>query len=283
MVGTLRVRPASCADIPAICGFVRELAEYEKLGHEVLFTQEQYLQYLFDSTLSPKPEVLIVESNAAAVGIALYIQISPKAIHLEDLFVAPSARGKGAGIALLSSLARVAMDRNVDQLQWMCLDWNKPSIDFYHSLGAEQVKDIVVVRLEGKALDADRESRVFSVMNTVIEVEGRTTLQRQIHSDQPDVIINHTLSFSTFKGTPVILVTEIVPETACVNVLVDRLIDRARKNGFARIDIRINTKSQHNVLNSLVNDFGAVLMNGWTPFRLSGDHVKRLAERCSDM
>ncbi|MFO0814578.1 MAG: GNAT family N-acetyltransferase [Gemmatales bacterium] len=148
------IRPATPADLPIIAQLIRELAEYEKLAHEVVFTQEKLHEYLFGNR--PYAEVLIAEESEA-VGFALFFHdfstfLGQPGIYLEDLFVKPSARGKGYGKALLEALAKLAVQRGCGRLEWAVLDWNTPAIGFYESLGARPNTEWTVYRLTGTAL-----------------------------------------------------------------------------------------------------------------------------------
>ena len=164
------VRVSSRGDVPIICEFVTKLAEYEKLLDQVVFTEASYSRYLFDEPPKFRPEVFIAQRDGTSpAGFALFIQISENAIHLEDLFVDPQCRGKGLGISLLTRLAKEAVRRGVSELQWNCLSWNQPSIDFYQSLGAVQVPHRLAYRISGDSLMKpvdDVNSNNFSISNS---------------------------------------------------------------------------------------------------------------------
>jgi len=152
---TVTIRPAAPADAGLVYGFVRALAEYEKLLEEVVATEADLARDLF----GPAPRVFaeIAEADGRPVGFALwYYSYSTFAgrhgIYLEDLFVVPEARGRGAGKALLRSLARHCLDEGLGRLEWAVLDWNAPSIAFYDSLGAAAMDEWIVRRLTGEAL-----------------------------------------------------------------------------------------------------------------------------------
>ncbi len=141
-------------DIPLILKFIKELAEYEKMLHEVIATEEILTEWLFKKN---KAEVLIGEENGIPIGFALFFHnfstfLGRSGIYLEDLYVRPEVRGKGYGKAFLKRLAALAVERGCGRLEWWCLDWNKPSIDFYLSMGAEPMKDWTVYRVAGEAL-----------------------------------------------------------------------------------------------------------------------------------
>lgn len=151
------IRPATSADLPLIASLIRELAEYEKLSHEVRFDEAVLGEQLFGER--PYAEVLIGEADGEAVGFALFFHNfstfeGRPGIYLEDLFVRPAARGKGLGKALLVELARLAVARGCARLEWWVLDWNEPSIGFYKSLGARPMDEWTVMRVDGEALGA---------------------------------------------------------------------------------------------------------------------------------
>ncbi|MEN7548102.1 GNAT family N-acetyltransferase [Rapidithrix thailandica] len=153
---TLDIRFAQEKDIPLILTFIKELAEYEKLGHEVKTTEETLLKNLFSERKAA--EVLIGYYQGQAVGFALFFHnfstfLGKPGIYLEDLYVRESFRGKGFGKAFFSSLARLAKERDCGRLEWWVLDWNQPAIRFYKSLGAEPMDDWTVYRVTGKALE----------------------------------------------------------------------------------------------------------------------------------
>ncbi|CAN5444179.1 GNAT family N-acetyltransferase [soil metagenome] len=150
------IRNATPADVPAIAGLIRELAEYEKLSHAVDLEESLLAEHLF----GPRPcsEVLIAEDSAAiVVGFALFFQNystfrSKPGLYLEDLFVKPAHRGQGHGKALFSAVAAKARERGCARFEWAVLDWNRPAIDFYESMGAIPLHDWTVYRLTGDAL-----------------------------------------------------------------------------------------------------------------------------------
>jgi GNAT superfamily N-acetyltransferase len=152
----LKIRIASEADIPLILQFIRGLAEYEKLAHEVVATEETLRTTLFGQ---PRvAEVLIGEADGKPAGFALFFHnfstfLGRPGIYLEDLFVKPEFRGRGYGRALLAHLAEIARERNCGRLEWAVLNWNTPAIDFYKSLGAKPQDQWTVYRLTGKTLE----------------------------------------------------------------------------------------------------------------------------------
>jgi GNAT superfamily N-acetyltransferase len=150
-----RIRSATVDDAPLILAFVRELADYERLLHEVIADEKAVRETLFGPT--PQAQVLIADCGDEAAGFALYhgmysTFIARPGFYLEDLYVRPAFRGRGIGKALLVRLARMAIDTNQCRLDWSCLDWNKPSLDFYRSLGARELSEWVRLRLDGEAL-----------------------------------------------------------------------------------------------------------------------------------
>lgn len=153
----LRIRPATEDDVPLILHFIRELAEYEKLRHEAVATEEQIRQTLF----GPRPyaEVVFAELEGEPVGFALYFHnystfLGKPGLYLEDLFVRPEVRGRGVGRRLLGHLAAIAKERGCGRMEWFVLDWNEPAIRFYRSLGARPMDEWTVYRLTGPELDA---------------------------------------------------------------------------------------------------------------------------------
>lgn len=151
----LQLRPARRQDVPLILGFIRELAEYEKLSHQVVADEAQLAANLF----GPRPyaEVLIGEVDGEPAGFALFFHnfstfLGKPGIYLEDLYVRPAVRGSGLGKALLVELARLAVSRGCGRLEWAVLDWNAPAIGFYQRLGARAQDDWTGYRLSGAAL-----------------------------------------------------------------------------------------------------------------------------------
>lgn len=152
---TLSIRPATSADLPLIAQLIRDLADYEKLAHEVRFDEAVLGAKLF----GPRPyaEVVIGELDGAAQGFALFFHNfstfeGKPGIYLEDLFVRPEARGSGLGKALLAHLAKLAVERDCARLEWSVLDWNEPAIGFYRKLGARLMDEWTVMRVDGAAL-----------------------------------------------------------------------------------------------------------------------------------
>lgn len=147
-------RSAERRDVPLILRYIRELARYEKLEEEVVATEEILEEWLFDKG---KAEVIFAVVEGKEVGFALFFHnfstfLGRAGIYLEDLYVEPAHRGQGIGTALLRELARIAVARGCGRLEWWCLDWNTPSIEFYRSLGAEAMDDWTVYRISGETL-----------------------------------------------------------------------------------------------------------------------------------
>ncbi|HSU15597.1 GNAT family N-acetyltransferase [Longimicrobium sp.] len=149
------IRAATGADVSLILRFIRELAEYERLAHEVVATEEGLRETLFGAR--PYAEVAIAEADGEPAGFALFFHnystfLGRPGIYLEDLYVRPEARGKGIGRALLAHLARLAVERGCGRLEWWVLDWNESAIRFYRSLGVQPMDDWTVFRVAGDAL-----------------------------------------------------------------------------------------------------------------------------------
>jgi GNAT superfamily N-acetyltransferase len=152
----LNIRPATPNDIPEILKFIRELAEYEKLGHLVVITAEDIRRDAFAER--PVIHILMAEWNGAVAGYALYFYNYSSfrgrpGIFLEDVFVRPQFRKRGIGRALLLHLARIAVEKGCARFEWQVLDWNAPAIEFYESLGAQVMKEWLTMRVSGEALE----------------------------------------------------------------------------------------------------------------------------------
>lgn len=150
------IKPATLNDVPLILHFIKELAEYEKLLDEVTATEEILKESLFGEKSSA--EVLIGYLDHQPVSIAIFFHnfstfLGRPGIYLEDLFVRPSARGKGVGKKMLVHLAKLAKERQCGRLEWWVLDWNEPAIEFYKSLGAKPMDEWTVFRVTGPALE----------------------------------------------------------------------------------------------------------------------------------
>jgi GNAT superfamily N-acetyltransferase len=156
VTSALTIRPAAAPDVPEVLRFIRELAVYERLEHEVVATEAALHAALF----GPRPyaEVVFACLDGVPVGFALFFHnfstfLGKPGIYLEDLFVRPAARGRGVGRSLLAWLARTALERGCGRLDWAVLDWNEPSIRFYHGLGAVALDDWTTMRVSGAALE----------------------------------------------------------------------------------------------------------------------------------
>lgn len=154
IMGNMEFRYAVEKDIPLILQFIKELAEYEKMLDEVIATEALLKEWNFEKN---KAEVIFALKDCREVGFALFFHnfstfLGRAGIYLEDLYVKPAYRGKGYGKGILKELARIAVERGCGRLEWWCLDWNKPSIDFYLSLGAEPMNNWTVYRITGDTL-----------------------------------------------------------------------------------------------------------------------------------
>ncbi|KTT75549.1 GNAT family N-acetyltransferase [Sphingomonas endophytica] len=152
---TVTIRPATPADVPTMLGFIRDLATFEKQPDAVEATEPMLHDALFGA--HPAAEGLIADLDGRAVGFAIfYLTFSTwtgkRGIWLDDLYIAPAARGQGAGAALLQSLAGIAVDRGYARFEWWVLDWNTPAIDFYRAKGAIAQDEWTVQRVDGDAL-----------------------------------------------------------------------------------------------------------------------------------
>ena len=150
----LTFRYATEADTPLILRFIKDLAEYEKMLNEVVATEEVLREWLFRKK---NAEVIFAMADGTEAGFALFFHnfstfLGRAGIYLEDLYVKPEYRGYGYGKAILKKLAQIAAERGCGRLEWWCLDWNQPSIDFYLSLGAQPMKDWTVYRISGDTL-----------------------------------------------------------------------------------------------------------------------------------
>lgn len=149
-------RPARPEDAAIILDFVRDLAIYENAGDEVVATEAAIRKTLFEEDATA--HALIAEKNGAAIGFAVYFFSystwqGKNGLYLEDLYVAPSCRGMGAGKALLRRLAQIALERGCGRFEWSVLDWNEPSIRVYEALGAEPQSEWIRYRLAGESLE----------------------------------------------------------------------------------------------------------------------------------
>ena len=148
-------RFATEQDTALILDFIKSLAEYEKMSDQVVADEKLLREWIFEKK---KAEVIFALDEGVEVGFALFFHnfstfLGRSGIYLEDLFVKPEYRGRGHGKALIRELARITVERGCGRLEWCCLDWNKPSIDFYLSLGAKPMDEWTIYRLCGDALE----------------------------------------------------------------------------------------------------------------------------------
>jgi GNAT superfamily N-acetyltransferase len=153
----LAIRLATAGDVATILHFIRALADYEKLAHEVVADEPALRATLFGA--KPAAEVVLAELGGAPVGMALFFAsystfLAKPGLYLEDLFVEPAARGQGVGAALMSALAQIAVARDYGRFEWSVLDWNQPALAFYAALGAVPQGEWTVQRLTGAPLAA---------------------------------------------------------------------------------------------------------------------------------
>ena len=154
-IGNFSYRYATEGDVALIIKLVRQLAEYENMLDQVVATEELMKKWIFEEK---KAEVIFALEGDTVVGMALFFHnfstfLGRAGIYLEDLFVLPEYRGRGYGKGLLRALARITVERGCGRLEWSCLDWNKPSIDFYLSLGAVRMDEWTTYRLTGQTLE----------------------------------------------------------------------------------------------------------------------------------
>ena len=155
------IRYAERKDTGLILKFIKELAKYEKMEQEVVATEELLEEWIFDKQ---KAEVIFGMEDGQEIGFALFFHnfstfLGRAGLYLEDLYVLPQFRGKGYGKAILKKLAAIAVERGCGRLEWWCLDWNKSSIDFYRSLGAEPMDEWTTYRITGQTLKDLAEQR----------------------------------------------------------------------------------------------------------------------------
>jgi GNAT superfamily N-acetyltransferase len=149
------IRAATIEDVPLLLRLVRELAEYERLAHEVSATEEDLRASMFGAR--PYAEAIVADVDGEAAGFALYFHtfstfLGRPGLYLEDLYVRPAHRRRGVGEALLRRVAAVACERDCGRMEWAALDWNTPAVDFYKRLGAEPLDDWTTYRVAGESL-----------------------------------------------------------------------------------------------------------------------------------
>ena len=159
----IQLSAAGVDQVPIILELIRALAEYEKLSHVCVATEESLRRTLFGDR--PAAEVVLAKEGTATLGFALYFQnystfLGKPGLYLEDLFVRPEARGRGVGKALLLRLAAIARERDYGRMEWSVLDWNEPAIGFYRKLGADVLPDWRICRVTGAALERMAEGKV---------------------------------------------------------------------------------------------------------------------------
>ncbi len=153
-MSTFAIRPAAENDVDKIIFFIKGIAEYEKMTDEVVVTESELKEWLFEKKIA---EVLFAVEDGKEVGFALFFPnystfVGRGGLYLEDLFIMPEYRGKGYGKALFKRLAQIAVERNYGRIEWRCLNWNEPSIEFYYSLGAIGLDEWTTFRLAGDAI-----------------------------------------------------------------------------------------------------------------------------------
>lgn len=149
------IRKAVREDVPLIMEFIKDLAEYEKMSDQVVATEELLAYWLFEKQIA---ETLFVMEGKKEAGFALFFYnfstfLGRAGIHIEDVYVKPAYRGRGYGKGLFREIARIAKRNWCGRVEWSCLNWNEPSIEFYYSLGAEALDEWTDFRLTGEALD----------------------------------------------------------------------------------------------------------------------------------
>jgi GNAT superfamily N-acetyltransferase len=152
-----RVVAASAPDVGSILTLIRGLAEYERLAHEVVATEDGLRRTLFGPQPAAEALLAYVDATTAPVGFALFFGsystfLARAGVYLEDLFVQPAYRGRGVGRALFKRVARIAVERDAGRLEWSVLDWNEPALKFYRAMGAQPMSEWTVQRLTGQAL-----------------------------------------------------------------------------------------------------------------------------------
>jgi len=154
MQSEFTLRSATEKDIPTILNLIREIGAYEKMSDEVVATEALLQEWIFDKKIA---EVIFAEAENTVVGYALFFYnfstfLGRGGIYLEDIFVLENYRGRGIGKALFKEVAHLAVERKCGRMEWQCLKWNKPSIDFYHSMGAKAMEEWDTYRLDGETL-----------------------------------------------------------------------------------------------------------------------------------
>lgn len=153
-MGEVTFRQAKAGDEALVLEFIRGIAQYEKMLDEVVATEESIREWMVEKKMV---EVIFAEAEGDTVGFALYFQnfstfVGRAGLYLEDIFVKPQYRKKGYGKAIFKKLAQIAVERGCQRFEWVCLDWNQPSIDFYRSMGAVPMDQWTIYRLSGDAI-----------------------------------------------------------------------------------------------------------------------------------
>lgn len=153
-MGEVTFRQAKAGDEALVLEFIRGIAQYEKMLDEVVATEESIREWMVEKKMV---EVIFAEAEGDTVGFALYFQnfstfVGRAGLYLEDIFVKPQYRKKGYGKAIFKKLAQIAVERGCQRFEWVCLDWNQPSIDFYRSMGAVPMDQWIIYRLSGDAI-----------------------------------------------------------------------------------------------------------------------------------
>lgn len=154
IMGEVIFRQAKAGDEALVLEFIRGIAQYEKMLDEVVATEESIREWMVEKKMV---EVIFAEAEGDTVGFALYFQnfstfVGRAGLYLEDIFVKPQYRKKGYGKAIFKKLAQIAVERGCQRFEWVCLDWNQPSIDFYRSMGAVPMDQWTIYRLSGDAI-----------------------------------------------------------------------------------------------------------------------------------
>lgn len=154
IMGEVTFRQAKAGDEALVLEFIRGIAQYEKMLDEVVATEESIREWMVEKKMV---EVIFAEAEGDTVGFALYFQnfstfVGRAGLYLEDIFVKPQYRKKGYGKAIFKKLAQIAVERGCQRFEWVCLDWNQPSIDFYRSMGAVPMDQWIIYRLSGDAI-----------------------------------------------------------------------------------------------------------------------------------
>lgn len=152
----MKIRYAKQEDVNIVLSLIKELAAYEKMSEEVVATEALLSQWLFEKKIA---EVMLLEGENRIIGFALYFYnystfVGRGGIYLEDIYIQPAYRGRGYGKSVFYHLAKIAREQGLGRIEWSCLNWNTPSIEFYHSLGAVKKDDWLLFRLQGQALKA---------------------------------------------------------------------------------------------------------------------------------